>query len=46
MQATAEQAETLTEPKPLVTFDGFGDNALMFEVTFCRAAILGITFSG
>ena len=34
MQATTEQAETLTEPKPLVTFDDFGDNALMFEVTF------------
>ncbi|MBA6224915.1 MULTISPECIES: mechanosensitive ion channel family protein [unclassified Colwellia] len=34
MQATTEQAEALTEPKPLVTFDDFGDNALMFEVTF------------
>ncbi|MFT6692085.1 MAG: small-conductance mechanosensitive channel [Colwellia sp.] len=34
MQATTEQAEALTEPKPLVTFDEFGDNALMFEVTF------------
>ncbi|MFT5634871.1 MAG: small-conductance mechanosensitive channel [Cognaticolwellia sp.] len=34
MQATTEQAEALKEPKPLVTFDDFGDNALMFEVTF------------
>lgn len=34
MQATTEQAEALTNPKPLVTFDDFGDNALMFEVTF------------
>jgi len=34
LQATTEQAEALQEPKPLVTFDDFGDNALMFEVTF------------
>ncbi|MBA6391317.1 mechanosensitive ion channel [Colwellia sp. BRX10-3] len=34
MQATTEQVEALKEPKPLVTFDDFGDNALMFEVTF------------
>jgi len=34
MQATTEQAETLEHPKPLVTFDDFGDNALMFQVTF------------
>ncbi|WP_223270419.1 mechanosensitive ion channel family protein [Colwellia sp. C1TZA3] len=34
MQASTEQAEVLPEPKPLVTFDDFGDNALMFEVTF------------
>lgn len=34
MQATTEQTEALTEPKPLVTFDDFGDNALMFQVTF------------
>ena len=34
LQATTEQAETLLEPKPLVTFDDFGDNALMFQVTF------------
>ena len=34
MQATTEQSATLKEPKPLVTFDDFGDNALMFEVTF------------
>jgi len=34
MQATTEQPEALKDPKPLVTFDDFGDNALMFEVTF------------
>lgn len=34
MQATTEQPEALTEPKPLVTFDDFGDNSLMFQVTF------------
>lgn len=34
LQATTEQEETLSEPKPLVTFDDFGDNALMFQVTF------------
>ena len=34
LQATTEQVETLLEPKPLVTFDDFGDNALMFQVTF------------
>jgi len=34
MQATTELPEALKEPKPLVTFDDFGDNALMFEVTF------------
>jgi len=34
MQATTEQQEALKDPKPLVTFDDFGDNALMFEVTF------------
>lgn len=34
MQATTELPEALKEPNPLVTFDDFGDNALMFEVTF------------
>jgi small-conductance mechanosensitive channel len=34
MQATVEQQEALKDPKPLVTFDDFGDNALMFQVTF------------
>ncbi len=34
MQATVEQEEALKDPKPLVTFDDFGDNALMFQVTF------------
>ncbi|MGB2739589.1 MAG: mechanosensitive ion channel domain-containing protein [Cognaticolwellia sp.] len=34
MQATTEQTEVLKEPKPLATFDDFGDNALMFQVTF------------
>ena len=34
MQATTDQAETLEQPKPVVTFDDFGDNALMFQVTF------------
>ena len=34
MQAATEQKEILTEPKPLVTFEDFGDNALMFEVHF------------
>ncbi|MFT5814714.1 MAG: small-conductance mechanosensitive channel [Psychroserpens sp.] len=33
MQATTEQVVALKEPKPLVTFDDFGNNALMFEVT-------------
>ncbi len=34
LQATVEQQEALKDPKPLVTFDDFGDNALMFQVTF------------
>jgi small-conductance mechanosensitive channel len=34
MQATEEQIEILTDPKPLVTFEDFGDNALIFEVTY------------
>jgi small-conductance mechanosensitive channel len=34
LQATTEQSKVLTEPKPLVTFEDFGDNALIFEVNF------------
>ncbi|SEL27403.1 Mechanosensitive ion channel [Colwellia chukchiensis] len=34
MQATIEQEETLAHPKPVVTFDDFGDSALIFQVTF------------
>ncbi len=34
MQAAEEQNEILKEPKPLVTFEDFGDNSLVFEVTY------------
>ncbi|HBY84864.1 MAG TPA: mechanosensitive ion channel protein [Colwellia sp.] len=34
LQATTEQSKVLSEPKPLVTFEDFGDNALIFEVNF------------
>lgn len=34
LQATKEQEEVLQDPEPLVVFDDFGDNALMFEVYF------------
>ena len=34
LQATTEQSGILTDPKPLVTFEDFGDNALIFEVNF------------
>ena len=34
MQATEEEKEVLKEPKPLVTFEDFGDNSLVFEVTY------------
>ena len=34
LQATTEQKIIVTEPKPIVTFEDFGDNALMFEVMF------------
>lgn len=34
MQATKEQKEVLPEPKTVVTFEDFGDNALIFEVTY------------
>lgn len=37
-QATSEQTEVLTDPKPSVIFDDFGDNALMFEVYFWMLA--------
>lgn len=33
-QATRQQEDILTEPKPVVIFDDFGDNALMFETFF------------
>ena len=33
-QATQQQEDILTEPKPVVIFDDFGDNALMFETLF------------
>lgn len=33
-QAVLEQTEILPEPKPIVIFDDFGDNALIFEVYF------------
>ncbi len=33
-QATRQQEDILTEPKPVVIFDDFGDNALMFESFF------------
>ena len=34
LQATTEQSRILTDPKPLVVFEDFGDNALIFEVNF------------
>ena len=34
MQATMEQQKIVMSPAPVVTFEDFGDNALMFEVTF------------
>jgi len=33
-QATTEQTKIVEHPAPVVTFEDFGDNALMFEVTF------------
>lgn len=33
LQATTEQKEVLVHPDPVVTFEDFGDNALIFEVT-------------
>tara|TARA_R110001583_G_scaffold69129_2_gene196162 strand:- start:1712 stop:2578 length:867 start_codon:yes stop_codon:yes gene_type:complete len=34
MQAVKDQQEVLSDPKPLVTFEDFGDNSLVFEVNF------------
>jgi small-conductance mechanosensitive channel len=34
MQATEEEKEVLKDPKPLVTFEDFGDNSLVFEVRY------------
>jgi small-conductance mechanosensitive channel len=34
MQATVEESDVLKDPKPLVTFEDFGDNSLLFEVTY------------
>lgn len=34
LQATIAQKEVLIEPKPVVSFEDFGDNALIFEVHF------------
>ncbi|WP_206484325.1 mechanosensitive ion channel domain-containing protein [Thalassotalea sp. G2M2-11] len=34
MQATSEQERVLSDPAPVVTFEDFGDNALIFQVTF------------
>jgi len=34
MQATVEEDDVLKDPKPLVTFEDFGDNSLVFEVTY------------
>lgn len=37
-QAVGERDEALPEPKPMVVFEDFGDNALVFEVLFwCQA---------
>ncbi len=38
LQAAREHKETLTEPAPLVMFEDFGDNALVFDLFFwCEA---------
>mgnify|MGYP000684041091 FL=1 len=34
LEATLAQEEVLTTPKPVVSFEDFGDNALVFEVNF------------
>lgn len=38
-QAVDEQSEVLKQPSPIVVFEDFGDNALIFDVFFwCRAS--------
>lgn len=39
MQAVKEQPEVKEEPKPVVIFEDFGDNALIFDAYFWRDAI-------
>jgi len=34
LQAVAEQPEVLRDPQPIVVFEDFGDNALIFEAFF------------
>ena len=34
LQATIEQSEVLPNPKPVVVFEDFGDNSLVFEVNY------------
>lgn len=34
LQATVSHSEVISEPEPIVIFDDFGDNALIFEVYF------------
>lgn len=34
LQAAEEEKDILKDPKPLITFEDFGDNALVFEVTY------------
>lgn len=34
MQSAEEEPNVLSDPKPLVTFEDFGDNSLVFEVTY------------
>ena len=34
LEATTAQSEVLSTPKPVVSFEDFGDNALVFEVNF------------
>lgn len=34
LQAAVEQEEVLSTPKPLVSFEDFGDNALIFDINF------------
>ena len=39
MQAVQERSDVLPDPKPVVIFDDFGDNALMFDTYFWIHAI-------